>query len=135
MTKIIVEKENAIKSFKGFDKNFKCRDFQFEEGKEYEHKGDVKCCESGFHACEYPLDIFNYYAPADSVFAEVEQFGATDKHNEDSKIASSNILIKAKIKLQSIIEASVKFTFSKTTSSGAASNSGYRGAEIGRAHV
>ena len=58
--------------YKGFDKNLRCRGFQYGIGKSYTHKGEIKPCKSGFHACEYPLSVFNYYNPAVSRFAEVE---------------------------------------------------------------
>ena len=61
-----------IKAYKGFKKDMTCLDFQFEEGKEYVHDGEVKVCEGGFHACERPLDCFNYYYPSKSVYHEVE---------------------------------------------------------------
>lgn len=44
-----------MKAYKGFDKNLKCRDFQYEIGKEYE-EDSAELCERGFHACEHPLD-------------------------------------------------------------------------------
>ena len=77
--------DKRITAYKGFDKNLKCRDFQYEVGKSYKHQGEIEPCKSGFHACEYPLSVFNYYAPADSRFAEVETSGKVVK--SENKIA------------------------------------------------
>lgn len=52
----------TIKTYKGFNKDMKCRDFQYEEGEEYETR-EAEVCSCGFHACEHPLDCFNYYRP------------------------------------------------------------------------
>lgn len=101
-----------IKSYKSFDKNLKCRNFQYEIGKEYETE-KAKVCECGFHACEYPLDVFNYYNPVDNRFCEVEQDGDISKHDDDSKVASSKIKIGAEIGIKGLIDASVKFIFEK----------------------
>ena len=60
-----------MKTYKGFNKDMTCRGFQYEEGKEYKHSGEVKACKGGFHACESPLDCFGYYPPATSVYHEV----------------------------------------------------------------
>lgn len=51
--------EKVIKSYKGFDKNMQCRGFQYEVGKEYEMDGEIKCCNRGFHACKYPLEVWD----------------------------------------------------------------------------
>jgi len=80
-------------AYKGFDKNMKCRGFQFEVGKEYKHNGDVKVCNSGFHACINPLDCFSYYDPGNSIFCEVELSGKIEKHNEDSKVCAEKIKV------------------------------------------
>ena len=101
-----------MKTYKGFDKNLKCRGFQYEIGKEYE-TDTAKACESGFHACENPLDVFDYYPPADSRYCEVEQSGELDKGSDDSKIASTKIKIGAEIGLSGLIKAGVKFILEK----------------------
>ena len=64
----------TVKGFKGFNKGLKCRDFQFEVGQKHTLSGEVAICSSGFHFCENPLDIFNYYPPT-SEFCEVEGSG------------------------------------------------------------
>ena len=98
-----------MKAFKGFDKNLKCRDFQFEVGKTYKHEGKVKACQSGFHSCENPLDVLNYYDIADSRFALVEVSGEISKHDDDSKIASAEIHIQAELKLPEFIKSAVQY--------------------------
>ncbi|MCY1283877.1 hypothetical protein D9M69_414170 [compost metagenome] len=69
------EAEEIVIAYKGFDKNLQCRGYQFEIGGTYGHEGKVEACASGFHACEYPLDVLGYYAPAGSRFALIEQSG------------------------------------------------------------
>ena len=95
--------------YKGFDKNFQCRGFQYEVHKSYTHKGKIEPCESGFHACEYPLSVFNYYAPAYSRFAEVEASGEIVLSGD--KIACEKLKIKSELSLDSLIKAAIKFTF------------------------
>ena len=105
---------DKIKSYKGFDKDLKCRGFQYEEGKDYEMDGAIEVCERGFHACEFPLDVFNYYAPGEnSRYCTVTQSGVTDKEEGDSKVASSKIHIETEIGLDGIIKAGVKFILDK----------------------
>ena len=115
-------------NYKGFDKDLKCRGFQYEVGKEYE-ESDVKVCEKGFHACENPLDVFSYYPPADSRYCEVEQSGELSKDGGDSKVASSKIKIGAEIGLSGLIRAGVKFILEKVDFKNAKeSNTGNRSA-------
>ena len=112
-------KENVIKSYKGFDKDFKCKDFQYEVGKEYEIEGEIKCCERGFHACESPMEVFDYYDMFNSRFAEVEQSGQIDKEddNKSTKICSSRIKIKTELKLADIINLGIEWLKDITSSS------------------
>ena len=132
------KKDNIIRGFKGFDKDLKCRGFQYEIGKDYEQEGEVKCCERGFHFCENPFDVFRYYSPSDSRYCEVEGDGNADKANDDSKVVTSHIHISAEIGLNGLIKAGVKFILdkvnfkdAKSTNTGdysVATNTGYKSA-------
>ncbi|HIC4187818.1 TPA: DUF7666 domain-containing protein [Salmonella enterica subsp. enterica serovar Schwarzengrund] len=103
-----------IVTFKGFNKDLKCRDFQFEIGKTFHHDGKVGACSSGFHACECPFDVFSYYSPADSRFAETISFGITDREEYgDTKIASASITIKAELTLPQFIQRGIEWIWSK----------------------
>ena len=84
-----------MKTYKGFNKDMTCRGFQYEEGKKYIHEGEVSVCNSGFHACEDPIECFGYYPPATSVYHEVEQTGEISRDESNSGIASSEIKIGA----------------------------------------
>ena len=119
--------------YKGFDKDLKCRNFQFEVGKEYSESGDIKCCENGFHCCENPFDVFDFYPIIDddcnlNRFCEVEGSGKTDK--EEEKTAFSKLKVKAEIGIKGFISAFIEIVkksvktekddsdFSKLASSG-----------------
>ncbi len=101
-----------MKGYKGFDKNLKCRGFQYEVGGEYEEpEPERKICEKGFHFCENPLDVFKYYSPSNSRYAEVEGDGKIE--NEYDKICCSKLRIKTEIGLTDLIQAGVKFILDK----------------------
>ena len=124
-----------MKAYKGFDKDLRCRGFQYEVGKEYETDKAV-ACQTGFHACEYPLDVFGYYTPNVSRYCEVEQSGETDKRGDDTKVASTKIKIGAEIGISGLVKAAIEYTKERATEvkggratgdRGAASATGYRG--------
>ena len=133
----------AIKSYKGFNKDMTCRGFQYDEGKEYE-ESNALVCENGFHACEYPLDCLGYYSPSESVYHEVEQSGKLSKESGDTKVASTKIKIGAKLSIAGLVEAAIEYTkervkpeadsddykgaSSATGNCGASSATGYKGA-------
>ena len=103
----------TIVAYKGFDKDLKCRGFQYEVGKEYEEP-KAKACESGFHACEMPLDVLCYYEPGkQSRYCVVEQSGVISKHDDDSKVASSKIKIGAEIGIPGLIKAQIEYVKSR----------------------
>ena len=127
-----------MKAYKGFDENLKCKDFQYEIGKAYEEP-EAKLCEKGFHACEYPLDVFEYYAPGNmSRYCEVDLDDVSDKKsNKDSKRCGKKIAVKAEIGIAELVKAAVKYTMEKaipenskhaTGCQGAASATGRQGA-------
>ena len=134
-----------MKAYKGFDKDLKCRGFQYEIGGEYSGP-KPKACEVGFHACEMPLDVLNYYPPSSSRYCVVEQSGDTDKDGSDSKVASERIKINAEIGIPGLVKAQLEWVKDKigfgdaikradnspdehaTGGSGAASATGGRGA-------
>ena len=98
-----------ITAYKGFDKNLRCKDFQYEVGKTYHHTGEIKMCNSGFHSCLNPLDALNYYTPiSESRYCEVEIWGAIDKSTDDSKVVSEYIFIKRELTLKELIEVYIK---------------------------
>ena len=126
-----------IKSYKAFDENMRCRGFQYEVGKEYDMDGDIQCCKRGFHACESPMEVWDYYDMLTSRFAEVEQSGKISTGTDSTKICSSHIKIKAELKLADIINIGVEWLKdltapSKVKADGAELNdNGVRGAQIG----
>ena len=121
--------DKTIRGFKGFDKDLKCNGFQYEVGKDYEQEGEVKCCESGFHFCETPFEVFRYYSPSYSRYCEVEGDGIVDQAKEDSKVATSHIHILVEIGLNGLIKAGVKLILDKVDFKDAKStNTGYRSA-------
>ncbi|EAB1534308.1 hypothetical protein E3N19_21685 [Salmonella enterica] len=102
-----------IVTFKGFNKDLTCRDFQFAIGETFHHDGKVEACGSGFHACECPFDVFSYYPPAESRYAETISFGVIDREEGDTKIASASITIKSELTLPQFIQRGIEWIWSK----------------------
>ena len=132
----------TITGFKGFDKDLKCKDYQYEVGKEFEEEGKIEACSNGFHFCENPLDVLGYYPPStekgSSRYCIVKGSGNIDRDGDDTKVACSKLYISAEIGLKGIIEAGVKFILDKvnwkdnkksnTGNQSAATNTGNRSA-------
>lgn len=132
-----------MRAFKGFNKDLTCRGYQYEEGKEF-HTERAECCDTGFHACEYPLDCFGYYDPAHSVFHEVELSGEMDKSGDNTKVCATDIKIGARLSIAGLVKMAIDFIMSKvnkeagsderhgfasaTGDYGASSATGYKGA-------
>ena len=115
-----------IRAYKGFDKDLKCRGFQYEIGKQYELKEGEHpvACERGFHACPNPNDLFAFYSPSEgNRYCEVELSGEIDD-SESDKIAASRIKI---IKELTIFEvANLKKDYTESHTDDKKSNTGNR---------
>ena len=101
-----------ITSYKGFNKDMTCRDFQYKEGESYEEPS-AKACERGFYAYEYPLDCLDYYSPNESVYHVVEQSGEISRHSDDTKVASTKIKIGAEINIAGLVKAAIEYTMKR----------------------
>ncbi|QWE95633.1 DUF7666 domain-containing protein [Cupriavidus sp. EM10] len=106
----------VIVTYKGFNADWTCRGFQYALGESYEHKGEVEACAGGFHACEDPLHVLRYYPASKSRFAVVEQSGDLSRHEEDSKVASRKITVKAEIDIVGLIKAGIEWRTKRCTS-------------------
>lgn len=115
-----------MRACKGFDKDLKCRGFQYEVGKEYE-EANAALCKKGFHACENPLDTFRYYRPTDSRYCEVDVDDNGERNSTDSKVCGKHIKISAEIGLKGVINAGVRFVFDKCESATEENASGWSG--------
>ncbi|MGQ6222212.1 DUF7666 domain-containing protein [Serratia sp. IR-2025] len=117
--------KTEITTYKGFNQDLTCRGFQFEMGKTFEHKGKVEACSGGFHSCEYPLDCFSYYPPAESRYAETIATGEVSREDGgDSKIASATITIKAEISMHQMVTRAIEWIWSKVDRSLEQTNTG-----------
>ena len=115
-----------MKACKGFDKNLRCRGFQYEVGGEYTEE-TAELCNRGPHACENPLDTLRYYRPGDSRYCEVEIEDNGQRSSYDSKVCGKHIKIGAEIGLKGVINAGVRFVFDKCESATEENASGERG--------
>ena len=115
----------VVTAYKGFNKDWQCRGYQFEVGKTFQHEGEVKACDGGFHSCEYPLDVFGYYAPHESRFALVKASGQISRDGDDSKIASATLSIEAEITIPQMVSKAVDWIMERLDKSQeAATNTG-----------
>ena len=108
------EKETTPIFYKGFDKDWSCRGFKYGEpkGQIFTTDKPILLCNFGFHACEAPLDIWDYYPPFDgNVAGLVELGGVSDEKEKDTKRVGSSITIKAAITIPALIAAQIEWTF------------------------
>lgn len=119
-----------MKAYKGFNRDMTCRGFQYAEGETY-HTDMTKLCESGFHACKYPLDVLAYYPPNSSVYHEVELDEVSDECEDDSKVCAKTIRVGARMDIASLVKASLKYNMSKCNKSRRKRVTGDQGVKAG----
>ena len=113
-----------MKGYKGFNKDMTCRGMQYEEGKIYKMEEEPKCCKRGYHFCENPIDCLGYYSPNESIYRQVEAIGkiSKDEDTSDTKIATNEIKIGAKIDFQTMVKMAIEFTYKHCTKKGKGNN-------------
>ena len=125
-----VAQTEVITAFKGFDKNLQCRGYQFYIGKTHTHEGEVEACSSGFHSCENPLDVLNYYPLISDEgslnrFAAVKASGTISRHDGDTKIASASLLVEVELKMPEFIYAAISWIKAACNTEEAAASGDY----------
>ena len=116
---------DKIIAYKGMDENMCCRGKQYEIGKTYTEDKAI-CSISGMHACENPLDVFQYYRPdGKNRFFEVECNGAINKGENDSKLACTELKVAGELSLAKFIRLSVQTTFELAMNRAKKKTSGY----------
>ena len=109
-----VEKENPIIAYKGFNEDLSCRGFQYEIGKEYCLEGELELCANGFHACQNPLDVFDYYSMSlYTRYAMVELFGDVDFATDNKKLCATNIRIVKEMSIDELVEIGIMSSLPK----------------------
>ena len=109
-----VEKENPIIAYKGFNEDLSCRGFQYEIGKEYCLEGELELCVNGFHACQNPLDVFDYYSMSlYTRYAMVELFGDVDFATDNKKLCATNIRIVKEVSIDELVEIGIMSSLPK----------------------
>ena len=118
-----------MKAYKGFDRNMKCRGFQYQEGETY-HEDTAELCSRGFHACEMPLDVLGYYVPGDgSIYREVELGEVSpERQSDDTKVCAKTIKIGAEIGIPGLVKAQIEYIKSRSTEEPGGHATGNRGA-------
>lgn len=103
-----------MKYYKGFNNDMTCLGFKYEAGKTYE-TDEAVLCESGFHACECPLDVLKHYLPVDikgnfRIYREVElDEVSNDRDITDTKVCAKRIKIKAELNFSELAKAHVEW--------------------------
>lgn len=110
--------------YKGMDRNMRCLDMQYGLDETKKTDDAIRCGNKGFHSCEAPLDVLKYYRPQDgNRYFVAEAGGEIDRTGAyDSKIASSELTLKAEVKLIDLVRAQIEYTRKKAEPSTSGGN-------------
>ena len=112
-----IKKENPIIAYKGFNNDFSCRGFHYEVGKEYHIDDEVELCVNGFHACQNPLDVFNYYSMTSLTrYALVELWGGVEFAADNEKLCATDIRIVKEMTIDEMVKIGMMSSFPKNDS-------------------
>jgi len=111
----ILNNNKIIEGYKGFDKNLQCRNFQYKIGKTYKYENEISLCKAGFHFCENPIDVLNYYPPIkDNRYCKVTGQGKYEKSKDNSKVVVEKIKIEKELTLQKLIKKGIEYISKET---------------------
>ena len=111
-----------MRAYKGFNKDLTCRGFQYEEGKTYE-TDEAKLCQTGFHACEAPLEVLQYYQPSKSRYHVVELDDVSkEREAGSSKVVAKKLTVGAEIGIPGLVKAHIEWTKEQAEKDGAATS-------------
>lgn len=83
-------------AFKGFNSDMTCTlgkgTFKYEIGRMYKEK-EANCTRNGFHCCENPLDVLQWYDNQDSRFCVVKADGEINQDNVETKISCTELTV------------------------------------------
>ncbi|MCD8211084.1 MAG: hypothetical protein LUC37_06030 [Prevotella sp.] len=101
-----------MKAYKGFNKDFQCRGFQYKVGETYEIPKDeeIKLCQNGFHACLQPLDVIQFYSPTEGSRYAIVEIEEEKISSFSSKVVGRKITIIKEINFQELIEEDTENT-------------------------
>ena len=103
--------------YKGFNSQLQgYNKFQFEEGKTYEITGTLEMCKNGFHFCDIPLHVLEFYKNInDNKYAIIEALGEIAVDISSKKLVTNKIKISKVISYEEFIQLCKNAVFNVKT--------------------
>ena len=114
-----------MKGYKAFDKDLKCRGFQYAVGSTAEVSGEIALCGNGLHFCQELKNVFNYYEKSyeNTRVCEVEAIGEI-KTDEDKSV-TNKLRIVRELSKEEIKNLTGDLKFNSGSGNSGDYNSGY----------